>query len=112
MQRIAISACVIIVGGRIPHRRSAEVVKTNVRRDVTLTRRAMDSLGVDNMVVFPIPMLFLASHTKWKSGWAELTTAGWPIKILSARSHKDLDLSAVQPPKEAERCGSLAIRKV
>ena len=29
---------------------------------MTLTRRAMDSLGVDNMVVFPTPMLFLGLH--------------------------------------------------
>ena len=43
------------VGGRIPHQDGQqEIVKeTDVHRDVTLTRRAMDSLGVDNMVVFP-----------------------------------------------------------
>jgi uncharacterized protein len=52
------------VGGRIPHQDGQrEVVEeTDVHRDVVLTRRAMDSLGIDNMVVFPTPMLFLGMH--------------------------------------------------
>lgn len=38
------------VGGRIPHQddQRETVEETDVHRDVTLTRRAMDSLGVDN----------------------------------------------------------------
>ena len=49
------------VGGRIPHQddQREKITETDVHRDVTLTRRAMDSLGVDYMVVFPTPMLFL-----------------------------------------------------
>ena len=45
------------VGGRIPHQdgQRETVTETDVHRDVTLTRRAMDSLGIDNMVVFPTP---------------------------------------------------------
>ena len=45
------------MGGRIPHQDGLreKVEDTSVHRDVTLTRRAMDSLGVDNMVVFPTP---------------------------------------------------------
>ena len=52
------------VGGRIPHQddRREIVSDTDVHRDVVLTRRAMDSLGIDNMVVFPTPMLFLGMH--------------------------------------------------
>jgi predicted TIM-barrel fold metal-dependent hydrolase len=52
------------VGGRIPHQddRREKVEEAGVHRDVVLTRRAMDSLGIDNMVVFPTPMLFLGMH--------------------------------------------------
>jgi predicted TIM-barrel fold metal-dependent hydrolase len=52
------------VGGRIPHQDGLreKIEDLSVHRDVTLTRRAMDSLGVDNMVVFPTPMLFLGLH--------------------------------------------------
>ena len=52
------------VGGRIPHQDGLreKVEDTSVHRDVTLTRRAMDGLGVDNMIVFPTPMLFLGLH--------------------------------------------------
>jgi uncharacterized protein len=52
------------VGGRIPHQDALreKVEESGVHRDVTLTRRAMDSLGVDYMVVFPTPMLMLGLH--------------------------------------------------
>ena len=52
------------VGGRIPHQdgQREKIETTDVHRDVVLTRRAMDSLGIDYMVVFPTPMLFLGMH--------------------------------------------------
>lgn len=52
------------VGGRIPHQSSLRetVEDTSVHRDVTLTRRAMQGLSVDYMVVFPTPMLFIGMH--------------------------------------------------
>jgi uncharacterized protein len=52
------------VGGRIPHQadQREKVEEVDVHRDVVLTRRAMNSLGVDYMVVFPTPMLFLGMH--------------------------------------------------
>jgi len=52
------------VGGRIPHNdnRLETVEETDVHRDVVLTRRAMESFGLDYMVVFPTPMLFLGTH--------------------------------------------------
>lgn len=52
------------VGGRIPHQAGLReaVDDTSVHRDVTLTRRAMQSLGVDYMVLFPTPMLTLGLH--------------------------------------------------
>jgi uncharacterized protein len=50
--------------GRICHQQQqAEPVgDSGVHRQVVLTRRAMDSLGVDYMVVFPTPMLTLGMH--------------------------------------------------
>jgi len=52
------------VGGRIPHQdgQREKIDATDVHRDVVLTRRAMDSLGIDYMVVFPTPMLVLGMH--------------------------------------------------
>lgn len=52
------------VGGRIPHQSSMreKVEETDVHRDVVLTRRAMEGLAVDYMVVFPTPMLFIGMH--------------------------------------------------
>jgi hypothetical protein len=52
------------VGGRIPHQdgQREKIETTDVHRDVVLTRPAMDSLGIDYMVVFPTPMLVLGMH--------------------------------------------------
>ena len=52
------------VGGRIPHQSSMRepVEDKSVHRDVTLSRRAMEGLCVDYMVVFPTPMLFIGMH--------------------------------------------------
>ena len=52
------------VGGRIPHQSSMRepVEDKSVHRDVTLSRRAMEGLAVDYMVVFPTPMLFIGMH--------------------------------------------------
>ena len=52
------------VGGRIPHdtARLETTDETDVHRDVVLTRRAMDSMGLDYQIVFPTPMLSLGTH--------------------------------------------------
>ncbi len=52
------------VFGRIPHQQSQQetLEASDVHKQVTLTRRAMDSMGVDYMVVFPTPMLLLGTH--------------------------------------------------
>jgi predicted TIM-barrel fold metal-dependent hydrolase len=52
------------VGGRIPHQdlQREPIEDKSVHRDVVLARRAMDSLGIDYMVLFPTPMLFLGLH--------------------------------------------------
>jgi predicted TIM-barrel fold metal-dependent hydrolase len=52
------------VFGRIPHsQRLAETAQDELAHpQVTLVRRAMDSLGIDYMVVFPTPMLVLGMH--------------------------------------------------
>ncbi len=50
--------------GRIPHQqRLAEAVPGGrTHAQVTLVQRAMDSMGIDYMVVFPTPMLVLGMH--------------------------------------------------
>ncbi|APZ52427.1 amidohydrolase family protein [Salipiger abyssi] len=42
--------------------RSKETVPPTPHRDITLTRRWMDALGVDMACLFPTPMLLLATH--------------------------------------------------
>jgi uncharacterized protein len=52
------------VGGRIPHQADrAEVVPpSDVPRDVTLVRRALEAMSIDVQVVFPQPMLEVGLH--------------------------------------------------
>ena len=52
------------VGGRISHHsdRREAVEETGVHRDVVLSRRAMECIGIDYMVVFPTGMLNLGMH--------------------------------------------------
>ena len=52
------------VYGRIPHQQSQQesVEGSTVHRQVELARRAMDSMAIDYMVVFPTPMLLLGTH--------------------------------------------------
>ena len=49
--------------GRIPHgQQSDAVIGEGTHRQVELTRRAMDSMGIDYTVAFPTPMLLLGMH--------------------------------------------------
>lgn len=50
--------------GRIPHQTklAEEVDDTSVHRDVVLVRRAMEALGVDVQVLFPVAMLAMGFH--------------------------------------------------
>jgi predicted TIM-barrel fold metal-dependent hydrolase len=52
------------VFGRIPHQAELgeHVEKTDEHRDLTLVRRAMDSMGIRMQVVFPQPMLEMGLH--------------------------------------------------
>ena len=52
------------VFGRIPHQQSQQekFEGDSVHRQIELSRRAMDSMGIDHMVVFPTPMLSLGTH--------------------------------------------------
>src|SRR6266478_2765622 len=51
------------VAGRIMHQQKlAEATPPGLHRQVQLTQRAMDALGIDYMVVFPTPMLSLGMH--------------------------------------------------
>jgi uncharacterized protein len=96
------------VGGRIPHQDGPRevVTETDVHRDVTLTRRAMESLAIDYMVVFPTSMLFLGMHPQpdmevWLGG----AYNRWLVdKLLSADDRiKSLVYLPFNTPDEAER---------
>ena len=51
------------VAGRIMHQQKlGEPTPPGLHRQVQLTQRAMDALGIDYMVVFPTPMLSLGMH--------------------------------------------------
>jgi hypothetical protein len=52
------------VFGRIPHQAELGeyVEKTDEHRDLTLVRRAMDSMGITMQVIFPQPMLEMGLH--------------------------------------------------
>ena len=52
------------VFGRIPHQQSQQETFDGggVHRQIALSRRAMDTMGIDYMVVFPTPMLSLGTH--------------------------------------------------
>jgi predicted TIM-barrel fold metal-dependent hydrolase len=96
------------VGGRIPHQdgQRETVEETGVHRDVVLTRRAMDSLGIDNMVVFPTPMLFLGMHPQPEMEvWLGNAYNRWLIdRVLSEDDRiKSLIFLPYNTPQEAER---------
>lgn len=96
------------VGGRIPHQDGLreKVDDTSVHRDVTLTRRAMDGLGVDNMIVFPTPMLFLGLHPQPEMEvWLSRAYNRWMVdNLLSVDSRiKTLAVLPFNSPEEAER---------
>ncbi|MBM3488063.1 MAG: amidohydrolase [Alphaproteobacteria bacterium] len=50
--------------GRIPHQQSQQepVDNKDAHRQIVLARRAMDSMAIDYMMVFPTPMLVLGTH--------------------------------------------------
>jgi uncharacterized protein len=51
------------VAGRIMHQQKlAEPTSPGLHRQVQLSQRAMDAMGIDYMVVFPTPMLSLGMH--------------------------------------------------
>src|SRR5260370_22775198 len=78
------------VGGRIPHQdgQRETVTETDVHRDVTLTRRAMESLAIDYMVVFPTPMLFLGMHPQAEMEWGLPPAYNhWPNQTVLAADH-------------------------
>src|SRR5262249_59673115 len=96
------------VGGGMRHGDGVgeKVDDTSVPRDVTLTRRAMDSLGVDNMVVFPTPMLFIGLHPQPEMEiWLSRAYNKWmQEKLLSADDRiKFLAVLPFNTPEECER---------
>lgn len=52
------------IGGRITRQRgrAREKTETGEHRDITMTKRWMNSMGVDYACLFPTPMLFLGLH--------------------------------------------------
>jgi uncharacterized protein len=96
------------VGGRIPHQdgQREKIEETGVHRDVVLTRRAMDSLGIDYMVVFPTPMLMLGMHPQPEMEvWLGRAYNRWLVeRVLSADDRiKTLVYVPFNTPVEAER---------
>ena len=96
------------VGGRIPHQDGLreKIEETGVHRDVVLTRRAMDSLGIDYMVVFPTPMLMLGMHPQPEMEvWLGRAYNRWLVeRVLSADDRiKTLVYLPFNTPIEAER---------
>src|SRR5262249_52401894 len=62
------------VAGRIMHQQKlAEPTPPGLHRQVQLTQRAMDAMGIDYMVVFPTPMLSLGMHPQAGVGGARPT---------------------------------------
>lgn len=95
-------------GGRIPHQsdQRERVDETDVHRDVVLTRRAMDSLGADYMVVFPTPMLFLGMHPQAEMEvWLGRAYNRWLLeRVLPGDDRiKSLIYLPFNTPREAER---------
>jgi uncharacterized protein len=96
------------VGGRIPHQdgQREAVAEGDVHRDVVLTRRAMESLAIDYMVVFPTPMLFLGMHPQPEMEvWLGRAYNRWLAdRILAADDRiKSLIYLPFNTPEEAER---------
>ncbi|XSC47484.1 amidohydrolase family protein [Bradyrhizobium sp. RDT10] len=96
------------VGGRIPHQdiQREDVDDTSVHRDVVLTRRAMQGLAVDYMVVFPTPMLFLGMHPQpeMEVGLARAYTRWMIDKVLMAEDRiKTLVYLPFNTPSECIR---------
>jgi uncharacterized protein len=96
------------VGGRIPHQDGLreKIGDADVHRDVVLTRRAMDSLGIDYMVVFPTPMLFLGMHPQPEMEvWIGRAYNRWMVdRVLSADDRiKTLVYLPFNTPEEAVR---------
>ncbi len=96
------------VGGRIPHQDGLreKTDGADVHRDVVLTQRAMDSLAVDVMVVFPTPMLFLGLHPQQEMEvWLARAYNKWMAENLLAADDriKTLAVLPYNSPEEAER---------
>ena len=85
--------------GRIPHgQQSDAIIGEDTHRQIELTRRAMDSMGIDYTVAFPTPMLLLGMHPQ-----AEVEVALGRVQSLADRgaaatraAHQGDDVSAVQ----------------
>jgi uncharacterized protein len=79
------------VFGRIPHQAelAEHVDKTHEHRDLTLVRRAMDSMGIKMQVVFPQPMLEMGLHPD-----QDIVTAmtfaynRWFVKTILSRENR------------------------
>ena len=92
--------------GRITHQQNqAEpVVSEGTHRQIVLTQRAMDSMGIDYMVVFPTPMLLLGMHPQ-----AEVEVAlgdafnRWLVDVLLPQE-KRIKAMAYLPFNDPDAC--------
>src|SRR5260370_18175033 len=107
----AISACATRASAgafRIRTACASRSPRTAVHRDVTLTRRAMEALAIDYMVVFPTPMLMLGMHPQPEMEvWLANAYNRWLAdKLLAADDRiKSLIYLPFNPPEEARRTG-------
>jgi predicted TIM-barrel fold metal-dependent hydrolase len=76
------------IGGRITRHelRKAERTSADTHRDIAMTKRWMDAMGVDYACLFPTPMLFLGLHPQpeVEAGLAQAYNRWLSEKILAA----------------------------
>src|SRR5437870_715184 len=74
------------VSGRIMHQQNlSEPTPPGLHRQVQLTQRAMDALGIDYMVVFPTPMLSLGMHSLSFVHFNMIHMTNWVLNGLPER---------------------------
>jgi uncharacterized protein len=82
------------IAGRIPHQQKlAEATPPGIHRQVQLSQRAMEAMGLDYMVVFPTPMLSLGMHPQLD---AEVALGNaynrWMVEVILPQDKRQMAL--------------------
>ncbi len=82
------------VGGRIMHQQKlAEPTPPGIHRQVQLSQRAMEAMGLDYMVVFPTPMLSLGMHPQIDAEVALGTAYNrWMVEVILPQDRRQMAL--------------------